>query len=69
MDRRNRLGHGQRKEIAAPSQDVTVDLGASYANVAVYDPMVGTSPVATYSQAESLHLTVVDHPLIVQVTP
>jgi hypothetical protein len=46
---------------------VTVNLGATYANVAVYDPMIGTGPIATYTNVSTLSLSVIDHPLVVQV--
>jgi hypothetical protein len=54
-------------EIAPPAYSLTVNLGATFANVAVYDPMIGTAPVATYSNVSSLSISVADHPLIVQV--
>ena len=54
-------------DIAAPAYPVTVNLGATFANVAVYDPMIGTTPIATYSNVSTLSISVVDHPLIVQV--
>jgi hypothetical protein len=54
-------------DIAAPAYPVTVNLGATFANVAVYDPMVGTTPIATYNNVSTLSISVIDHPLIVQV--
>jgi hypothetical protein len=54
-------------DIAAPGYTATVNLGATFAKVAVYDPMTGTTPIATYSNASSLKISVTDHPLIVQV--
>jgi hypothetical protein len=54
-------------DIAAPAYPVTVNLGATYANVAVYDPMVGTTPIATYTNLSTLSISVTDHPLVVQV--
>ena len=54
-------------DIAAPAYPVTVNLGATFANVAVYDPMVGTTPIATYSNVSTVSISVIDHPLIVQV--
>jgi hypothetical protein len=54
-------------DIAAPAYPVTVNLGATFANVAVYDPMIGTTPIATYSNVSTLSISVIDHPLIVQV--
>jgi hypothetical protein len=54
-------------DIAAPAYPVTVNLGATFANVAVYDPMIGITPIATYSNVSTLSISVIDHPLIVQV--
>jgi hypothetical protein len=54
-------------DIAAAAYSVTVNLGATYTNIAVYDPMIGTTPIATYSNVSTLNISVTDHPLIVQV--
>jgi hypothetical protein len=54
-------------DIAAPAYSVTINLGATFGSVAVYDPMIGTTPIATYSNVSSLSISVTDHPLIVQV--
>jgi hypothetical protein len=54
-------------DIAAPAYPVTVNLGATYSNVVVYDPMIGTTPIATYSNVSTISISVIDHPLIVQV--
>ncbi|WP_246230641.1 Ig-like domain-containing protein, partial [Bradyrhizobium cytisi] len=56
-----------KKEIASPSSDVTVNLGKSYGVVYVYDPLVGTSPIATYTNVSRLHVTLTDHPLVIQI--
>jgi hypothetical protein len=54
-------------DIAAPAYPLTVNLGATFANVAVYDPIIGTTPIAAYSNVSTLNLSVTDHPLIVHV--
>jgi hypothetical protein len=54
-------------DIAAPAYSATVNLGRKCASVAVYDPMVGTTPIATYSNVSTLKISVTDHPVIVQV--
>ena len=54
-------------DIAAPAYSVTVNLGATFGSVTVYDPMIGTTPIATYSNVSTLNISVTDHPLIVQV--
>jgi hypothetical protein len=54
-------------DIVAPAYTATVNLGKTFANITVYDPMIGTTPIATYSKVSSLKISVTDHPLIVQV--
>jgi hypothetical protein len=46
---------------------VTVKLGGKHASVKVYDPTVGTEPVQTQSDVDSLTLTLSNHPLIVAI--
>lgn len=55
-----------KSEVAAPTETATVSLDGPHA-VSVYDPLVGTSPIASYSNTSSVHLQVTDHPLILQV--
>jgi len=55
-------------ELASGSNDVTVNLGATFANVHVYDPTVGTSALQTLRNTASIRLTVSDHPLIVEIS-
>ncbi len=55
------------KDIAAPAHSATVNLGRNYTAVAVYDPMVGVRPIAAYTNVSKLTVSVIDHPLIVQV--
>jgi hypothetical protein len=51
------------------SQAVNVNLGSAYQNVEVFDPLQGATPIATYTDASSVALTLDDSPLIVQVGP
>jgi hypothetical protein len=53
-------------EITAPAYATTVSLGKTFSSVSVYDPIIGTSPIATYTNVSSVKISVVDHPLIVQ---
>jgi hypothetical protein len=55
-------------EIQASAHPVSVDLGASFSTVNVYDPLVGTSPIMTLHDARLLTLSVTDHPLIVETS-
>jgi len=54
-------------EIANPANPVTVNLGATYASIDVYDPLVGTSPIQHITGASSVTVSVSDHPLIIEV--
>ena len=54
-------------EVPATERAVTLDFASEQANVAVFDPMLGTGPIATYAHVSSISLSVVDHPLVVQV--
>jgi len=49
------------------SDDVTISLGASHAEVRVYDPMTGVTPLRTLAHASSIPLTLSDHPVIVEI--
>ena len=55
-----------KSEVAASAATATVNLGAAH-QVSVYDPLLGTAPIATYASTSSVQLQVIDHPLIVQV--
>ena len=46
---------------------VTVHLGGTHTSVKVYDPTVGTEPVQTRKDTNSLALTLTDHPLIIAI--
>jgi trimeric autotransporter adhesin len=53
-------------DIAAPSYTITINLGATYPTVKVFDPMTGTAAIETYSNVSTVSVAVSDHPLIVQ---
>ena len=54
-------------EEATGSDTVTVNLGATYGTVNLYDPTVGTSPTQTLTNASSVTLTLSDHPMIIEL--
>jgi hypothetical protein len=56
-------------EQVSGSNNITVNLGATFATVRVYDPTVGISAIQTLSKAASVSLTVSDHPLIIEIPP
>ncbi|HYZ33075.1 MAG TPA: carbohydrate-binding domain-containing protein [Crenalkalicoccus sp.] len=55
-------------EVPATARPVTLNLGTQHAHVDVFDPLVGTTPIASYHYASSVQLTLLDHPLVVQVS-
>jgi hypothetical protein len=57
-----------KTEITAPTTPMTVVLGQTFGSVKVFDPMQGTSPVQTLSNASSVQVGVTDHPMIVEVS-
>jgi lysophospholipase L1-like esterase len=56
-------------EITAPATTVTVELGATYQTVEVFDPLSSSSPIETLKGVSSVQLSLTDHPLIVEVEP
>jgi hypothetical protein len=53
------------ERISGASQ-VTVNLGASYPVVKIYDPTVGTDAVQTITRSASVALTLTDHPVVMK---
>ncbi|MGQ9523943.1 MAG: glycosyl hydrolase, partial [Armatimonadota bacterium] len=51
------------------SDDITLNLGARFASVRIYDPTVGTSSVETLTNVSSVKLTLSNHPVIVELEP
>jgi hypothetical protein len=47
---------------------VTVNLGATYQTVSVFDPLQGTTAISTAHNVSSIQLSLTDHPLIVEVS-
>ena len=54
-------------EVAAPRQATTVEFGQTQNIVMVFDPLQGTTPIATYLNVQSIQVTLTDHPLIVEI--
>ena len=49
------------------SNNVTVNLGGTYATVKIYDPTIGTAPTQTLSDVSSVPLTLSDHVMIIEL--
>jgi antitoxin component YwqK of YwqJK toxin-antitoxin module len=54
-------------EVAVATTQVTVNLGGVHHSVVVYDPMSGTSPIASYTDVSQIVLPLSDHPLIIEI--
>ncbi len=54
-------------EVAAPTESVTVNLGGVHRTVSVYDPLSGTTAIATYTNVSQIVIPVSDHPVIIEI--
>ncbi|HJT34010.1 MAG TPA: hypothetical protein VJ783_18335 [Pirellulales bacterium] len=48
------------------SCSINVDLGAERESVRLYDPTIGTSPTETLTNLDSVHLSLSDHPVVIE---
>jgi trimeric autotransporter adhesin len=55
------------KEVTAPTESVTVNLGGVHQTVSVYDPLSGTTAIATYTNVSQIVIPVSDHPVIIEI--
>jgi hypothetical protein len=55
-------------EKASGTNSVTVNLGATYSTVKLYDPTIGTSVQQTLSNVSSVPLTLSDHPMVLEIS-
>ncbi|MBR0842780.1 RHS repeat protein [Bradyrhizobium liaoningense] len=54
-------------EISNPTNSVTVNLGSVHHLISVYDPLKGTTPIATYTDVSQIVVPITDHPLIIEI--
>lgn len=54
--------------VAAPTATVTITLDADYGTLAVYDPVHGTKPIETVTDASQITLSLAADPLLVEVS-
>jgi hypothetical protein len=54
-------------EVFNSAQPVSINLGGVHHSVNVYDPMGGTTPIATYTDVSSITVPISDHPLIIEI--
>ncbi|MDR6146743.1 hypothetical protein QE363_002536 [Sphingomonas sp. SORGH_AS870] len=56
-----------QSETTTAPRSMTIDLGGVQKTVYVYDPLNGTTPIATYTNVSSITVAMGDRPLIVEV--
>lgn len=59
---------GAQSPIVVARTNAVVNLGAIYSSVRVFDPLVGSDPIQTLTNASSVTLGLTDHLLVVEVT-
>jgi Ca2+-binding RTX toxin-like protein len=59
--------HNAHTQINAPAQTATIQLTQAVQGYVVYDPMVGTNPIATGGPTSQIQVQVKDHPLIIEL--
>jgi hypothetical protein len=56
-------------EAANTPHTVTVNLGVQATTVVEYDPLTGTSSIASWSNVSSVQVSVPDHPVLLEIVP
>jgi hypothetical protein len=54
-------------EVAAPIENTTVAFATVQKTVLVFDPLVGSAPIATYENVQSISVALTDHPIVVEI--
>jgi trimeric autotransporter adhesin len=54
-------------EIAAPIANITVDFATTQKTVLIFDPLLGSAPIAAYLNVESISVALTDHPVVVEI--
>jgi hypothetical protein len=57
-----------QSEVTAPTETATVNFGQIEKSVLVFDPLIGTTPIATYSNVQSIQVSLTDHPLVIEIS-
>ena len=56
-------------DISVTAASVNVSFGRPFTTINVYDPINGSSPINTYSNASSLTVSLGAHPLVIEMVP
>ena len=54
-------------EIAAPIANTTVDFATTQKTVLIFDPLLGSAPIAAYLNVGSISVALTDHPVVVEI--
>ena len=57
------------RQLAATTSQITLHLGQTAASVSVFDPVKGTTAIATYKNIQDVTLSLSSDPLLIEVTP
>ncbi len=55
-------------QLSPPTETVTVSLDAVYATLSLYDPVVGTTAIETFTDTSRVTLSLTDHPILLEVS-
>jgi hypothetical protein len=55
--------------VVVPNHTVTLTLDNQASSITIYDPLTGTTAVQSVSNAQSVQISVPDHPVIVKIVP
>ena len=55
-------------ERVSGADTITVNLGAAFSTVSLYDPTLSASPTQTLTNVAALQLSLSDHPMIIEMT-
>jgi hypothetical protein len=59
----------KEQDVVNANVATTLTLGFTASSVSIYDPLVGTAPVDTYTGVSSVNLQIPDHALIIEIQP
>jgi hypothetical protein len=55
-------------EITSPVHGATVALPSSFASAKVFDPLIGTNPIASFTNVNSVPISLSDHPILIELS-
>jgi Hint domain len=55
-------------QLTPPTETVTISLDADYATLSLYDPVLGTTAIETFTDASHVTLSLTDHPILLEIS-